>query len=141
MAETKYGKYVVKEPYRKAKSEEVIEPQVYIEGAKSGGGANLTLARSWITQPFTMIKEAHKHDYDQFLFFMGGNPQDVKDFGAEVELSLGEEGEKQIINSPSVVHIPKGLLHGPLKFKRVDRPIEFLDVFLAPTYIRKAKDE
>lgn len=141
MAEAKYGKYVIRTPLRKARSEEVIEPQVYIEGEKDGGGANLTLARSWITQPFTMIPEAHKHDYDQFLFFMGGNPLDVNDFGAEVELSLGEEEEKQIINTPAVVHVPKGLLHGPLKFKRVDKPIEFLDVFLAPTYIRKAKNE
>jgi len=72
---------------------------------------------------------------------MGGNPLDVEDFGVEAEILLGEEGEKHEIDAPTVVHIPKGLMHGPLKFKRVDKPIVFLDIFLAPKYIRKSKSE
>jgi hypothetical protein len=136
MEETKYGKYIVKEPYKKGSNAEVIEPLVNLEGARHGD-AKLTLSRSWITQPFLMIKQPHKHDYDQFIIFAGGNPMDVRDFGAEVEVTLGEEGEKHIIDSPSLVHIPAGLSHGPLRFKRIDKPIEFLDIFLAPEYIRK----
>ncbi|OGO43277.1 MAG: hypothetical protein A2Z05_05030 [Chloroflexi bacterium RBG_16_60_22] len=137
MANTKYGKYIIREPFKKGRNEEVIEPLMNLEGAKHGGGANITLSRSWITQPFLMIKEPHTHDYDQFLIFAGGNPMDVRDFGAEVEFSLGKEGEKHIINTPTLVHIPPGIWHGPLRFTRIDRPIEFLDIFLAPEYIRK----
>jgi hypothetical protein len=33
--------------------------------------------------------------------------------------------------------VPKGLIHGPLTFKRIDKPIEFIDVVLAPKYVRK----
>jgi hypothetical protein len=141
MAETKYGKYIMKAPLRKATNDEVIEPIVHLIGERDGGGANITFSRSWITQPLTMIKEPHKHDFDQFLLFMGGNPLDVNDFGAEIEITLGAEEEKHKIDAPTLVHIPKGLLHGPLKYKRVDKPIEFLDIFLAPTYIRKSKSE
>src|SRR4030067_286138 len=137
MANTKYGKYIIREPFKKGRNEEVIEPRLNLEGARHGGGANITLSRSWITQPFLMIKEPHTHDYDQFLIFAGGNPMDVRDFGAEVEFSLGKEGEKNIINTPTLVHIPPGIWHGPLRFTRIDRPIEFLDIFLAPEYIRK----
>lgn len=137
MAETKYGKHIVKKPYRKGRNEEVVEPIVNLEGAKHGGGADITLSRSWITQPFTMIKEPHTHDYHQFLIFAGGNPLDVTEFDAEIEFFLGEEGEKHIIDSPTLVHIPPGLPHGPLKYVRIDKPIEFLDIFLAPEYIRK----
>ena len=137
MAKTKYGKYIVKEPYRKPTNEAVIQPQVNLQGAIHGGGANITLSRSWITQPFTMIKEAHTHDYDQFLIFAGGNPLNVKEFGAEIELYLGKEGEKHNINSPTLVHIPAGLWHGPLVYTKINKPIEFLDIFLAPEYIRK----
>ena len=137
MAETKYGKYIVKEPYKKGRNEEVIEPMVHLDGEKDVGGANLTVSRSWITQPFRMIKEPHHHDFDQFLIFMGGNPMDVRDFGAEVELFLGEEGERHIIDCPVLVHIPAGLMHGPLEYKRIDKPIVFLDIYLAPTYERK----
>ena len=136
MQGTKYGKYIVREPFKRGRNEEVIEPMVNLEGIRHGG-AKLTLSRSWITQPFQMIKAPHTHDYDQFLIFAGGNPMDVRDFGAKVEFSLGEEGEKHIINSPSLVHIPAGLSHGPLRFIRIDKPIELLDIFLAPEYIRK----
>jgi hypothetical protein len=137
MSEKKYGKYIVRNPYKKASNAEVVEPMVHLNGEKDGGGANLTVSRSWITQPLRMIKEAHYHDRDQFLMFMGGNPLDVNDFGAEVELFLGEEGESQIIDCPALVHIPAGLKHGPLVYNRVDRPIVFLDIYLAPVYERK----
>jgi hypothetical protein len=137
MAESKYGKYIVKDPYRTPSNEAVIQPQVHLQGDMHGGGANLTVSRSWITQPFTMIKEAHTHDRDQFLIFAGGNPMNVRDFGAEIELYLGKEGEKHIINTPALVHIPAGLWHGPLIYTRIDRPIEFLDIYLAPVYIRQ----
>jgi hypothetical protein len=88
-----------------------------------------------------MIKEPHKHDFDQFLCFLGGNPLDVGDFGAEAELWLGEEKGKHIINTTSIVHVPKGLIHGPLIFTRVDKPIVFLDIFPAPKYVGKLPSE
>jgi hypothetical protein len=141
MSETKYGKYIVKEPYKKGRNEEVIEPMVHLDGEKDGGGANLTVSRSWITRPFRMVKQPHRHDHDQFLIFMGANPMDVRDFGAEVELFLGEEGERHIIDQPAIVHIPAGLMHGPLEYRRIDRPIVFLDIYLAPTYVRSEKSD
>ena len=137
MAEGMYGKYITREPFKKASNEQVIEPMVHLNGEKDGGGANITLSQSWITQPFTMIKEPHSHDHDQFLIFFGSNPIDSREFGAEVEIYLGEQGEKHIIDGPAVVHIPAGLMHGPLNYKRIDKPIVFLDIYLAPTYVRK----
>ena len=135
----KYEKHVIKEPLIIGRNPEVVQPIIHIEGAKEGGGANLTVSQSWITQPFQMIKVAHKHDYDQFVFFIGSNPLNAKEFDAEVEMWLGEEKEKYVITTPTVVHIPLGLMHGPLNFKRVDKPVVFLDIFLAPTYIRIGK--
>jgi len=137
MSGAKYGKYIVREPFRQSTNKEVIEPIINLEGARHGGGAALTVSRSWITQPFQMIKVPHKHNYDQFIIFAGGNPLDVREFGAELEFSLGEECEKHIINSPCMIHIPAGLSHGPLRYIRIDKPIELLDIFLAPEYIRK----
>lgn len=59
---------------------------------------------------------------------------DFSDFGAEVELVMGEEGEKHIINTTTWVFIPKGVLHCPLDFKRVDKPLMFGHIMFAPTY-------
>jgi hypothetical protein len=57
-----------------------------------------------------------------------------RDFGAEVELVMGKEGEKHVITSTTFVYIPKGLLHCPLVFKKVDRPIMFGHVMFTSSY-------
>lgn len=141
MAETKYGKLFNREPYKKGRNPEVIEPMMHLNGEKDGGGADITISISFITQPFRMIKEPHKHDRDQFIIFMGNNPDDAKEFGAVAEMTLGAEGEKHIIDSPTVLHIPKGLIHGPLEYKKIDKPIRMVDIYLAPVYTRKATSE
>ena len=130
MAETKYGKYFVQEPML----EGMFAPRIRFASGEYFGELNLSLQMNCITEPWLIEEEPHTHDFDQLLFFYGSNPMDLGDFGAEVELSLGEEGEKHIINKMTVVHIPKGLLHCPLYFKKVDRPVMFMNVALTPEY-------
>jgi hypothetical protein len=60
----------------------------------------------------------------------------LRDFGAEIELCLGEEQEKHIINSSTAVYIPKELPHCPLNFKVIKKPIVFMVVMLGD-YIKK----
>jgi hypothetical protein len=86
-----------------------------------------------------MIKEPHEHDFDQMIGFLGGNPQNIGDFRAEVEFWMG--GEKLVITQPTFIRVPKGMSHGPLIFKRIDLPIMFLDMPLAPTYTRVGNPE
>ena len=80
------------------------------------------------------MKEPHAHDFDQFLHFYGADSQNIKDFDAEVEISLGEEGEKHIITEPTVLHIPKDTIHCPINFKVVKKPLIFMNVALTPYY-------
>ena len=81
-----------------------------------------------------MIPKSHKHDdYNQIIAFIGGDPYDIRNFGAEVEFSLGEEEEVQVIDSTSFVWIPKGLMHGPLNIKKIEKPIMFMDIVMSPT--------
>jgi hypothetical protein len=139
MLETKYGKYILKEPIippGMGHHPEITAPVFQCVGEKEFSGAPFSINFDYITEPFTMISKAHAHDYDQFLFFLGGNPVNMADFGAEVELYLGEEQEKHVINATSAVHVPKGLVHGPLIYRKVDKPIIFVDAFLAAGYIK-----
>ena len=129
MDETKYGEYITREPMIEGR----FAPSLSFIGAEEAG---LKLTVHYITEPYVMIKEAHKHDDVQFLCFYGGNPANIKDFKAEVEIYLGEEGEKHIINTSAVVYIPKGLIHCPLNFKRVDKPITMLGIYLSSKYAR-----
>jgi hypothetical protein len=86
---------------------------------------------SLITQPFLMVDEAHNHDFEQFIFLMGGNSNDIVDFDAEVEMTLGDT--KYLINYPACIHITPGLMHGPLNVKKVNKPFAFMDIVLNST--------
>ena len=83
------------------------------------------------------MEEAHFHDFEEFLCFMGTNPGDKEDFGAEIEVSMGEEGEKQFIDTPTVVVIPRGMPHSPINFKKIHKPIIYCSIYMAPEYVKK----
>lgn len=138
MADSKFGKYILKgktEEKPIAGTTQVIH--AVLEGLEDWGGIQHRINWKYISQPNFLIEEPHSHDFDEFLVFLGNNPADPKDFDAEVELSLGEEGGKHVINTASVVCVPKGLVHCPLNFRKIGKPILFSIVYLAPDYVRK----
>jgi len=138
MAESKYGKYILR-----ATGVEKPRPDVsavlspVLEGIEDWAGIQHRINWKYISQPVVVVEEPHTHDYDEFLVFLASDASNAQDFGAEVELSLGEEGEKYIINTTSVVCIPKGLIHCPLNFRKISKPILFCNVYVAPEYVRK----
>jgi hypothetical protein len=137
MAENKYGKYVLRNPIGRTPHMEVLYPIVSMVNIKQWENSNVSFRISTITSPFIMETKSHAHEYDAYMCFLGGNPTNFKEFGAEIEFSLGEEHEVQKFNEPTVVYVPKGLAHGPLNFKRVDKPIMFLHIFMSADYAKK----
>ena len=141
MVEIKYGKYFLREPFGIARHPEIESTVIQIGQGADVGGANFPVTTNFsvtmeaIHRAFVMTEKSHVHDdFDEILCFIGGNPMDFRDFGAEVELSLGEELEKHIITTTTFVYVPKGLIHCPIHFKRVDKPIIFSAISLAPVY-------
>jgi hypothetical protein len=143
MDQTKYGRYIIEKPIYKGR----FAPLIHICGEKhtcgdavcpgsgfSGFPAEQTLMT--VTEPFELKARLHAHDYDQLLYFIGGNPLNFFDFGAEVEITLGKEEEKHLITSTTIVYLPKGLLHCPINFKKVAKPILFMHLCFAPEYSR-----
>ncbi len=70
----------------------------------------------------------HSHKFPEMLCFIGGKAEDITDFGAEIEFTLG--GEKHLISKPAVVSIPAGVKHCPIVFKKVEKPLVFLEISL-----------
>lgn len=91
-----------------------------------------------ITEPIC-FKEPHAHDFTEMLFFIGGDPTDIRELGAEVEITLGEEGEKHVITTAGVVSIPPGLTHCPIDVRNVTKPIMFLEVSLTRLFGRQGE--
>jgi hypothetical protein len=136
MAESKYGKYFFKNPIVKGK----FGPRLifYSRQHPEVGEKNFSVMWNCVTEAHTMVQDAHAHDFDQFLHFYGSNSLNITDFDAEVEISLGEEGEKHIITEPTVLHIPRNTIHCPLVFKVVRKPVIFMNVALTPQYVMHA---
>lgn len=138
MAETKYGKHVIRG---------AIKKHHQLPGLSANGDemdADCILTHHVIYEPELMLKEPHYHeDFQQLLCFIGTNPMDVHDFGgAIVEICLGEEQEKHIVDSPTIVSVAKGLPHGPLNFKEIPKPIIFLEIMLTRKYhMKKLEDK
>jgi hypothetical protein len=72
--------------------------------------------------------DPHSHDFEEMLCFIGGDPTNILDLGAEIEFTLG--CEKHLITRPAVVSIPKGLTHCPIIIRKVRKPFVFLEVSL-----------
>jgi hypothetical protein len=136
MAESKYGKLVVRNPYRTVFDNEAIS--LHDNELNCG----LLMAYQPVLKPFLMPPKNHNHDYAQVLFFLGTNPLDVREFDAEIELTVGEEGKSEIMtfNSPSAITIPAGVYHCPLNFKRVGKPFIFMELDLTGQYTRTYVD-
>jgi hypothetical protein len=89
--------------------------------------ADCSLGYHCISKPMS-FDHPHSHDFPEMLCFIGGNPEDITDLGAEIEFTLG--GENHTITSAAVVSIPSNVEHCPIVFKRVDKPLVFLEVSL-----------
>jgi hypothetical protein len=120
-----HGQYITELKPAASRHPEITAPMIAAMGSKDIPGAHLGAGFAYLVEPFMMIDAAHKHDFDQFLYFFGGDPNDFTEFDAEIELEL--DGKPNLITYASWVHIPKGLMHCPLNVKRVGKPVIFMD--------------
>jgi hypothetical protein len=74
------------------------------------------------------------HPFNECLVFAGLDPKDPNYLGAEVEVALGKNYERYVIDVPSIVCIPKDLPHGPIVTRKVEKPFAFYSIGLAADY-------
>lgn len=97
---------------------------------------NVSFIITQIREPAVMEEYPHSHDFDMYLHFLSYDPDHMDELAAEIEIGLGEEREMYTITSPTSVFIPKGLIHCPLVFKRVDKPIIMFHTTIASKYAK-----
>ena len=137
MAKAKYNKYFLTDFKEPSNLSAVAGPQAYFRGARQIPGANLNMGWQLFVEPIYLEKEPHTHDVDEYLIFLGGKLPDLfESFQAEVDFCIGEEQEKHLINKPTIIFIPKGLVHCPLNFRKIDKPILFHAILLSPRFTK-----
>jgi len=109
--------------------------RIWMEG-RDLEGFNAHFSFGFIKQPSTLhpVQGSIIHPFDECLVFEGTDTRSILRLGAEVSIELGEERELHTFKEPSVVLIPKGLPHGPVKIKKLKRPIVHYSIGLAADY-------
>jgi len=132
MAKTKYGDYV------KSLTFKDYGPGLYRQGTEMNGAflgydVHMQYGTYWSAgRTGKEPSEAEVNDFDQVMLWMGADMNDPGELGAEVELWLGEEGEKHMIASSTAVLIPNGLPHLPVNVTRMDKRFIHMTISLAP---------
>ncbi len=127
----KYDKFIINPPHRQIKAEEdgrIVFDGLFIRYPQLG--YNINMGFQFVTKPFVSDNPCHTHNFQEFLAWYGGNPDNPEDFGAEVILYMGEEQEKHVFTKPTIVNLPPDLPHCPLIISKVDRPIVQIEIML-----------
>lgn len=145
MAESKYEKYVLRKPaiVKADYTDEVPQTDKLPVVSAVDTGPRVIFSKKFVNEASSMVEyglisgdtvigdidknvtEPHKHDYEEIFLFLGTDPEDTTDLGAEVEFWVGEgdEMEKVIFNTSSSIYIPPGTVHFPQIWRNVRRPV------------------
>jgi hypothetical protein len=78
------------------------------------------------------IELSHSHDFDEVIGFGGTNRNYPRDLGGEIEFPIG--GETHILTKTCLIFVPKGVVHCPVTFRRIDTPIFMFEAANNTTY-------
>jgi len=132
MAKKKYWRQIKRGPFYFEAEPGMTGTSVWAHHDEYGSGT--TLGFHCISEPGYSVDRPHSHNNHELLCFLGGDPTNINDFGAEISICLGDELEEHIINSPSIISIPPNLKHCPLVVKKCTKPIVFLEISTTKEY-------
>jgi hypothetical protein len=79
--------------------------------------------------------ESHVHDFPHLIGFIGGYPEDPQDLGGEISIWL--DGNKETITRNHLIFVPAGVVHGPILFSKITRPVFFITIAMTGKYTSK----
>lgn len=156
MAKSKYEKYVVRKPaiIKADYTEEVPQTEKIPLRTPYDTGPLIIFSKKFVPEANSIVEygivsgdmtigdgsfvSKHKHDYPEIFMFLGTDPKDPQDLGAEVEFWIGEgkDQEKIVFTTSSSIYVPPGVAHFPQIWRNVRRPT--MTVVIMPTTAEKA---
>jgi len=136
-----YGKYFVqelKEP-ESMKSPEFREMYnkfanriLWIDGNVVPGAFQMNTAWYFTAPESGPFLTEHAHDHDELIGFYGSNPDDPYDLGGVIEFSIN--GEAHRLTRSTLIFVPCGTKHNPMRIVEVSRPIFHFSVVTNNVY-------
>jgi hypothetical protein len=131
---SKYEKYILAGEIKKYQDLQVFE----LKG-KDARGYDFAVQLAPIDAIPLMNETQEAANADRAKAYIGGNPQNVKDLGTEIEISVGGESEIYKIDSASVTYIPKGTPYRQRVLNKSPKTGFVLTLTLPPKYVEPAK--
>jgi hypothetical protein len=108
---------------------------IWMNGKNDMDGIPVNFSWGFHTRPGLWIRGpgngAHSHPFDEVMVFAGTEPADIDYLGAEIQIDMGKEHERYIIDKPTAVLCPAGVQHHPIVTRWVDKPFASLIISLA----------
>jgi hypothetical protein len=95
-------------------------------------GCNLYIELGWVTgmpEPNPHIS-THTLDYDEIIVHIGGDPDNPRDLGAEVEYYVG--GQPLVFDTTTLLYVPAGVSRGPAVWRDFSNPHIAMSIILGP---------
>ena len=141
MTKSKYEKFIVARPAYEVSPKFEVKNRIPAMTLMSGDlvpGSKMYIETGWVLgmpDPNPHIGE-HTHDYDEVILHIGADPKNPEDLGGEIEISL--DGQPAVINSTSAIYVPKGVRHGPLIWKKFEKPHLELTIMIGASSLAEA---
>jgi hypothetical protein len=129
---TKYDQYILVPEIKQFQDLQVFE----IKG-KDMRGFDWALQMAPI-DAINLMNESGAVNADRTKAYIGA-PDNVKDIGTEIEISMGTEQEAYKIDAASVTYIPKGIPHRQRVLKKAAKASFALTLTLPPKYVAPDK--
>ena len=135
----KYDKYVYAYKPEYHDNPNFLSPRTGFRGVEEMDESRLWYLMN-IIQRECKVGETHMHHaVEEYLFFTGADITHFFEFDAEIEVQLGEDPdhmETYTITEPTVIRVPQNMWHGPVVFKRIGAPINFMPFYPNGSYGR-----
>jgi hypothetical protein len=141
-----HGKYIVTRPKHNlvvpewggSLSPETSTRVMYLDSEVIKGAFYVECVWFWPTDKEDKASPApHTHDYGEVLAFFGTDFKNPGDLGAEIELYI--DHERNVMNESFLAFIPAGIVHNPLNFLKITRPVFHFAVGQGKSYAGGSK--
>jgi oxalate decarboxylase/phosphoglucose isomerase-like protein (cupin superfamily) len=139
----KFDKYVYAYKPEHHGDPNFLTPRSGFRGESEMEESNLWYLNDVVLRECTVGETHMHHAVEEYLYFTGADITRFFEFDAEIEIRLGNDPENMetyAITKPTVIRVPPNIWHGPVNFKRVGAPINFMPFYPSGNYARVVRE-
>ncbi len=115
-----------------------LQPALYLDTVRLPGAPYMETV--WFKKENDTGPAPHVHDFPEFIAFIGTDPENPEELGAEIEFYMGEDQGYDSTTKSTIIFVPAGVLHGPIIVPKMSRPVIHFSGNTGEYYIRDDKE-